>query len=103
MANDDAWASGWEAGQGKKNKKGSVDKQRPTQKALARQKAQAQAQPEPPANPRAFKKGGKVRKTGIAKVHKGERVLTAAQAKKCCVGKGKKGHKKINAKRVTKR
>lgn len=101
MANDDAWASGWAAGQGKKKKKGSVDKQRPTQKALARQ--QAQNQPESAANPRAFKKGGKVRKTGIAKVHKGERVLTAAQAKKCCVGKGKNGHKKINAKRVTKR
>jgi hypothetical protein len=29
-----------------------------------------------------FKRGGKVKKTGIAKVHKGERVLTKKQAKK---------------------
>jgi hypothetical protein len=30
----------------------------------------------------SFAKGGVVKKTGLAKVHKGERVLTAAQAKK---------------------
>jgi hypothetical protein len=29
-----------------------------------------------------YKKGGKVRKTGLAKVHKGELVLTAAMTKK---------------------
>jgi hypothetical protein len=29
----------------------------------------------------AFKRGGKVRKTGLAKVHKGERVLTKKQSK----------------------
>ena len=29
-----------------------------------------------------YKRGGKVRKTGLAKVHKGERVLTTAQAKR---------------------
>lgn len=29
-----------------------------------------------------FRKGGPVRKTGVAKVHKGERVLTKRQAKK---------------------
>lgn len=29
-----------------------------------------------------FKKGGRVKKTGLAKVHKGERVLNAKQAKK---------------------
>lgn len=29
-----------------------------------------------------FKKGGKVKRTGLAKVHKGERVLTKKQAKK---------------------
>lgn len=34
------------------------------------------------ASPDSFKRGGKVRKTGIAKVHKGERVLTKKQAKK---------------------
>lgn len=39
----------------------------------------------------SFKKGGPVRKTGLAKVHKGERVLTKRQAKawrKCSRGKG---------------
>ena len=30
----------------------------------------------------SFAKGGVVTKTGLAKVHKGERVLTAAQARK---------------------
>jgi len=30
----------------------------------------------------SYKRGGKVRKTGRAKVHKGERVLTAKQAKR---------------------
>lgn len=33
------------------------------------------------ASPLGFKRGGKVRKTGLAKVHKGERVLTKRQAK----------------------
>lgn len=39
----------------------------------------------------AYKKGGKVKKTGLAKVHKGEFVLTKDQAKK--VKKGKSGWK----------
>jgi hypothetical protein len=30
----------------------------------------------------SYKRGGKVSKTGLAKVHKGERVLTAKQARK---------------------
>jgi hypothetical protein len=44
---------------------------------------------------KGFKRGGKVKKTGVAKVHKGERVLTAKQAKKPAV-------KKAIAKRTTK-
>lgn len=32
--------------------------------------------------PTDFHRGGKVRKTGLAKVHKGERVLTKQQAKR---------------------
>jgi hypothetical protein len=36
-----------------------------------------------------FKHGGKVRKTGLAKVHKGEEVLTAKQARKRRKGRGK--------------
>ena len=35
-----------------------------------------------PAVPGVFKKGGTVKQTGVAKVHKGERVLTASQARK---------------------
>lgn len=35
-----------------------------------------------PSNTEGFKKGGKVRKTGLAKVHKGERVLNRKQARK---------------------
>jgi hypothetical protein len=36
---------------------------------------------------KGLKRGGKVKKTGVAKVHKGERVLTAKQAKKPAVKK----------------
>jgi hypothetical protein len=39
---------------------------------------------------KGFKRGGKVKKTGIAKVHKGERVLTAKQAKKAAPAKKNK-------------
>jgi hypothetical protein len=39
------------------------------------------------ANPDSFSKGGRVKKTGFAKVHKGERVLTRHQARSY---KGKK-------------
>ena len=34
------------------------------------------------AGPKSFKKGGKVKKTGIYKLHKGEKVVTAKQAKR---------------------
>ena len=34
---------------------------------------------------KGFKRGGKVQKTGVAKVHKGERVITVKQAKKPAV------------------
>ena len=37
--------------------------------------------PAPQAKPNSYKKGGKVRKSGVAKVHKGERVLTTKQTK----------------------
>ncbi len=38
----------------------------------------------------SMKKGGTVHKTGIKKLHKGEVVLTAAQAKACGLKKAKK-------------
>lgn len=47
------------------------------------------------SKPGAFKHGGKVKRTGVAKVHKGEVVLTAKQAKKA--GK-KKSRKRLAAK-----
>jgi hypothetical protein len=39
------------------------------------------------ADPPSYKRGGKVKKTGFAKVHKGERVLTKKQQKKACLSK----------------
>jgi hypothetical protein len=43
----------------------------------------------PMAMPSAFKKGGKVKKTGWAKVHKGERVIPAGAAARAMGGKKK--------------
>lgn len=42
-----------------------------------------------------FKKGGRVKKTGVAKVHKGEVVLTAKQARSL----KKSGRKRVAGKR----
>jgi len=44
--------------------------------------------PTPAASPSSYKKGGKVKKTGVARVHKGETVLTAKEAKKYAKKKG---------------
>lgn len=52
-------------------------------------------QAENAAKPMSFKKGGMVQKTGMAKVHKGERVLTATQQKAL---KAKKAGAKANVK-----
>lgn len=41
----------------------------------------APAKPTPAAKPSSFKKGGMVQKTGLAKVHRGEKVLTVSQTK----------------------
>ena len=51
------------------------------------------------AKPKSFKHGGKVKKTGYAKVHKGEIVLTASQNK----GRTRKRGKKSARKKITKR
>jgi hypothetical protein len=42
------------------------------------------------AEPSSYKKGGKVKRTGVAKVHKGEIVLTVAQQKAHGLKKGKR-------------
>jgi lipopolysaccharide export system protein LptA len=99
MANDDAWASGWAAGQGKKKSPGESKARKFTQKALARQQAQKQPVGSEAAEPTSFKKGGVVRKTGYAKVHRGEKVLTAREAKSY----RKKSSKRTHKKNITKR
>lgn len=70
MANADAWNAGFSMGK-KKDDKQNI------------------------AKPNSFKKGGKVRKTGFAKVHKGEVVLTAKEVKRA----KKSGRKKVATKR----
>lgn len=42
----------------------------------------------------SFKKGGKIKKTGLAKVHKGERVLNKKQTKKFDKAKAERRRKK---------
>jgi hypothetical protein len=82
MANADAFNSGFDAGMGKKSKK--------------KKKSELLKQPTPAgiADPSAYKKGGKVKKTGVALVHKGECVLTAKQAKKKAHGRKRVAGKK---------
>lgn len=48
------------------------------------------------AQPRTFKKGGKVKKGGVAKVHKGEKIVSAKKysAAKAVLARGKKPTKK---------
>lgn len=55
----------------------------------------------PLSNYPGFKRGGKVKKTGLAKVHKGEVVLTAHEAKTYPKKPSKKKHsrKKVSTKR----
>ncbi len=54
------------------------------------------------ALPSTYKKGGRVKKTGYAKVHKGERVLTKRQAKRFNAGafeRARRGHFRIGKKK----
>ena len=46
------------------------------------------------AEPEAFKQGGVVRKTGLAKVHKGERILPATRAAQLLGKSGRKSARK---------
>ena len=82
MANADVFSEGFDAGIGKKTtKKKKKDSGNDWSKA----------------NPRYFKHGGRVKKTGMAKVHRGEFVLTAAQAKSLS-SKKKSARKRIRSK-----
>ena len=44
-------------------------------------------------------KGGKVRKTGVYRLKKGEKVITASQEKSCVKKRGKKSNRKVISKR----
>jgi hypothetical protein len=78
MANPDAFLAGL-------NKGGAAASKQPGSSAKKRKDVgpvtSSSGQTYTPSAPMNFKKGGKVRKTGVAKVHKGEYVLTAAQAR----------------------
>jgi len=52
---------------------------------------------QPPPKSGSFKDGGMVKKTGLAKVHKGEEVLTKVQQKKL----GSKGKSSVKVKAKT--
>ena len=84
MANDDAWSSGWAQGQMASDKKkyGKEPKEKKKPKPVNKVFTSDGQELTPTAMPKQFKKGGKVRKTGKALVHKGEIVLTKKQAKK---------------------
>lgn len=73
-------------------------------KSSSKKKKSTVKTPETPtmATPSSYARGGKVRKTGVAKVHKGEVVVTASQAR-ARHKKGKKKSKKGSRKRVTKK
>ena len=83
MANVDAFNEGFDMGAGKTKKN---------------KKSQLLSQPTPGkiANPKDYHKGGRVKKSGWARVERGERVLTAAQAKR---RSKKTARKKVSAKR----
>jgi hypothetical protein len=83
MANVDTFNEGFDLGLGKK----------PPKKKAAKKAAETGVGGV--AIPRSYKKGGAVKRTGIARVHRGELVLTKAQAKK--YGR-KSARKKVSSK-----
>jgi len=94
MANADAFNSGFDAATGGKSKK--TKKQPKDVKKITTDDGDT-LYPSASVNsavPKGFKKGGKVKKTGVALVHKGERVLTAKQAKKKAHGRKRVAGKK---------
>ena len=92
MANDTAWQAGMDIAAGGKYRKGKKDDGGPQKYSKpVGQITTSDNQTLTPSKPMAFKKGGKVKKTGVALVHKGEVVLTKAEAKR---------YKKTTKKRV---
>jgi hypothetical protein len=110
MANPDAWAAGWSKGSKKKGKGKDSSSEDSKKKGNGKGSSSEDGAGKSAwsvgfgskTTKSSYKKGGKVKKTGMAKVHKGEIVLTAAQAKMCAqkAGKGKgKTRKKVSAKK----
>lgn len=99
MANADAFNSGFDAATGGKSKKSKQKKPNDVKKITTDDGDTLYPSASVnPAFPNGFKKGGKVKRTGIAKVHAGEVVLTAKQAKK--YGKKKAhGRKRVAGKK----
>lgn len=92
MANADAFSEGFDAGVDKSRKK-------KTPKPVSKVFTSDGQTLTPTAQPKSFKKGGTVRKTGYAKVHRHEVVLTPAQAKKLSKRHGGKSTVKKFSKR----
>jgi len=90
MANDDAWAAGWAQGSGAAQKKKDSKKQKSGKAGQDDFKIANTAKDM--AKPPLFHKGGRVKKSGLARVRKNEVVLTVSQQK--AVGLKKGGKKK---------
>jgi hypothetical protein len=79
MANVDTFNEGWDLGS---KQKGTGEKHKNTPKPVGQVTTSDGQTLYPSAPLKYYKKGGKVKKTGPAYIHKGERVLTAKQDKK---------------------
>lgn len=91
MANVEAFNSGWDLGTRDPKKTKEKDKKESSSSNSKNGNSDKQKQPSF-ADMKSFHKGGKVRRTGPAKLKKGEIVLTASQAK--TYGVKPKSHKK---------
>lgn len=93
MANDQAWQAGVDIATKRKSKNGGMGDGGPKKYSKPVGKiTTSDGQTLTPSEPMAYKRGGKVKKTGVALVHRGEEVLTKKEAKKY--------HKKTTRKRV---
>lgn len=70
------------------------DKQSPLVSLLKRAKTKAGESMNRNKMMPSYKRGGKVKRTGAARLHKGEQVLNTKQAKRYRRGKGKRGRKR---------
>ncbi len=90
MANSDAFQSGVDIGMGKKSTKKSS-------KGVGQVTTSAGQTLYPDAPLKSYHKGGRVKKTGPARLKKGELVMTVSQQKSA--GLKKNGRKKSNARK----